>query len=254
MAQKPLRRRHGLVVILDALGASSYSTQKIKKFLSVRKNLNQILSNQAKKIAKFSRIKMPNTYTFGDTLIIVIELSSKKNIKAHIKGSIVLMRNYLFHSMKEGILFRGAFSIGSYIEEPDSNTVMGEAISDAASWYEKAEWMGLHSTPKTNNDIEYYFSPHDFDIPEFVHYYPVPMKDGREIELYTISWAGRFFDSSDDKSKNPKKRFLGLIKDHQVPFGAELKFENTKKYFSIIENTIIANKANAPDAKSSAAD
>ena len=153
MVEKSLRRRHGIVVILDALGASSYSDRKIKKFLSARKNLNQILSSQAKEFGGSSKIKMPNTYTFGDTLIIVIELSSKKYIRAHIAVSIVLMQNYLFHSLEEGILFRGAFSIGSYIEDSASNTVMGEAISDAASWYEKSEWMGLYSTPKTNNVI-----------------------------------------------------------------------------------------------------
>jgi hypothetical protein len=242
MTSKSLKKRYGIVVLLDALGASSYSDDKIKKFLSARTKLNEILANQAKVLGNLGEMKMPNTYTFGDTLIVTIELRSRKKITRHIYGTIFLMQNYLYYSLEEGILLRGAFSIGSYIDDNASNTVMGEAISDAASWYEKTDWIGLSSTPKTNNILEYHFENHKLNEPMFIHYYPVPMKDGREINLYTISWAGRFFQDLEETS-NPKKKFLELLKDQLIPPGTESKFENTKKYFNFIEDKIIGSKS-----------
>jgi len=240
MNTSTLRRKYGIVFVLDALGASSYSDEKIKKFLSARRDLNKYLDNQAKELSEISKIKPPNTYTFGDTLIIVIPLSSKRKIKAHIIGSLILLQNYLYHSLEEGILFRGAFAIGSYIEDPESNTVMGEAVSDAASWYEKSEWMGLSSTPKTNIVLDYHH-PEGFSDPLFVQNYPVPMKDGRAINSYTVSWAGRFFQEP-NKIQNPRQKFLELIKDQPIPYGVEEKIENTLQYFSFIEQTILTNR------------
>lgn len=235
-------KRFGIVAILDALGASTFSDEKIEKFLSARSELNKILDDQARNLNKDNNNEMPNTYTFGDTLIIVQELRNEDEIELHILAFFILLQNYLYYSLEEGILFRGAFSIGSYIEDTDSNTVMGEAISDAASWYEKSDWMGLSSTPRTNNYLEYYFK---IDVlkndPMFINYYPVPMKDGRAIELYTISWAGRFFHNIAE-IPDPRKKFIGLLKEIPVPLGTESKFENIKNYFTAIELKTKANK------------
>ncbi|MBU8934762.1 MAG: hypothetical protein KOO62_12260 [candidate division Zixibacteria bacterium] len=245
-----LKRKYGLVILLDALGASTYSDDRIKKFLKTRATLTKSLIRQANEIqsieaevaeSDFTTMNEPNTYTFGDTLMVVLELSNKERYMGHLILSIMLMRNYLYHSLCEGILYRGAFSIGSYIEEPKSNTVMGEAVSDAASWYEQSDWMGLHSTPKTNNTLEFHFGDRKILIPELGFFYPVPMKDGPDLELYTISWAGRFF-GDDNKLPDPKKKFLELLKDLPIPFGTELKFENTKKYFDFVEESIAAAK------------
>lgn len=238
---KSLKKRYGIVVLLDALGASSFSDEKIKKFLSARAELNNILAHQAKTLNGINKIKLPNTYTFGDTLIIVLELSSKKNIKRHIFGSMILMQNYIFHSLEEGILFRGAFSIGSYIEDSGSNTVMGDAVSDAASWYEKSDWMGLSCTPKTNSVLEFHFDSDQLNNPKFTHSYPVPMKDGSALDLYTISWAGRFFHDPVE-TKNPRKRLLELLMNQSIPLGTESKYVNIKKYFNFIADKIQADK------------
>jgi hypothetical protein len=241
MATKKLKRRHGIVVILDALGASAYSDEKIEIFLSARSKLNKILNEQASDMYDLSGLETPTTYTFGDTLIVVQELSDKENIGTHILAFSMLLQNYLYHSLEEGILFRGAFSIGSYLEDESSNTVMGQAISDAASWYEKSDWMGLTSTPKTNNVLEFHFDNDELNDPEFICYYPVPMKDGGKTDLYTVSWAGRFFHDENEVPK-PREKFIGILKELPVPLGTESKFSNTKEYFSFIEAKIKSNE------------
>ena len=244
MTKKLLKKQYGIVMLLDALGASTYSDNKIRKFLAARAELNNILSHQAKQLNNTYKTNMPTTHTFGDTLIVAAELNKKRRMPIQIMSNIVLMQEYLYHSLEEGILFRGAFSIGSYIEDSKSNTVMGTAISDAASWYEKSDWIGISSTPQTNSILEFHLENKCLNDPKFLHYYPVPMKNGREIDLYTISWAGRFF--IDDKKKiNHKKRFLGMIKDQTIPLGSESKYINTKKYFNFIEDKITKDKVQA---------
>jgi len=116
---------------------------------------------------------------------------------------------------------------------------MGEAISDAASWYEKSEWMGLCSTPMTNNILEHYLDYERLNNAFFMIPYPVPLKNGQKFELYTVSWAGRFFHNNTSLSDG-RKYFLKLLKDQPVPLGTELKYKNTKDYFGCVSE-IIAN-------------
>jgi hypothetical protein len=252
MAGKIVKRKYGAVILLDALGASRYTEEQIKKFLSARSEINSIVKSLATELSGKGRFHSPSIFTFGDTIIITIQLGSKKYIKAHIFGITLLMRRYLFHSLGKGILFRGAFSIGHYIEDPDSNTVMGPAVTDAASWYEQPEWMGLSCTPKTNSVLEYHFAGSERQIDfRYLHTYDVPLKGGSTFNLHTIAWPSAFFDEHLLKvaeKSNPRKYFLEILKDLPVPKGVELKYENTKKYFAFVE-TQIANRSAPGDGK-----
>lgn len=230
---RSLRKKYGIVILMDALGARQYSEKKIKEFLLARSKLNAMLTHQANSLRHSNRAIQPPkpvTFTFGDTLVVVCELRATKFRAARIYAMLMLMQNYLFHSMEQGIVFRGAFSIGTYLDDTASNTVMGEALTDAASWYEKSDWFGLASTPQTNNILEslFYEGRSKLADPMFVLQYPVPMKDGRTIDLYTVSWAGRFFH---DTAKYPEKTFLHTMQKLPIPLGTESKHFNSKKYF-----------------------
>ncbi|MBA3023421.1 MAG: hypothetical protein FP821_05930 [Sideroxydans sp.] len=242
-----LRKKYGIVILMDALGARQYSEDKIKRFLQARSRLNSMLAHQASSLKSANRAippPKPVTFTFGDTLVVVCELRVTKYRAAQIYAMLMLMQNYLFHSMEEGIVFRGAFSIGTYIDDAASNTVMGEALIDAASWYEKSDWFGLASTPRTNSVLELlFYEAKSFLVdPMFVIQYPVPMKDGRAIDLYTVSWAGRFFHN---KTKHPEKTFIDAIQKLPVPLGTESKHINSKKYFYEVAHLLEAKKSDA---------
>jgi hypothetical protein len=61
------------------------------------------------------------------------------------------------------------------------------------------------------------------------------------FDLYTIAWPALFYDKDMlkiSRRANPRKWFIEMLKDLSVPDGAEMKFENTKKYFSFIEQEI----------------
>lgn len=205
-----------------------------------------MVADFAKSFPRGPLLADPVIYTFGDTIIITVQLRGKKNYDKQIIRAIMLMRRYLFHSIEQGILFRGAFSIGSYIEDVSSNTVMGEALTDAAQWYEQSDWMGIASTPRTNSVLEYYLDDNSLASPRFINLYPVPIKGGSKLELYTISWPGAFHDNFLNKSKSPRNWFLEILKDLSFPIQATPKYKNTKDYFSYVESLIAPKTANPP--------
>lgn len=233
--------KSGMVILMDALGAKNYSEKRIKEFLSSRRSLNDLIKQQAKEVkaeAKSISLK-PIIYTFGDTLIIVAELD--KNEKDRIKqiiAMLIIIQNHLFSSMHHGILFRGAFSFGEYIDDEDSNTVMGSAVSDAASWYEKAEWFGMAATPAASYFIEYALKKYNLDFgPKFILPYPVPMKSGTNLDLYTVSWPGRFYQEKDTR---PELDYLELISKLEIKAGTENKYVNSHKYFHYVTEKILS--------------
>ena len=128
---------------------------------------------------------------------------------------------------------------------------MGQAVTDAASWYEQAEWMGISCTPQTNSVLEYLDTgtkDSSWVRSSYMLTYDVPLKGGSIFNLHTITWPSAFFDKgiiSLFVKSNPRKYFLELMKDLTVPKGTELIYENTKKYFTFIE-TQLANKP-SPD-------
>jgi len=228
--------QYGIIFILDALGASTYSNEKIKHFLFSRKLINDYIMRSNKEGQSFLENEV-ETYTFGDTVIVAIPIENRLSTALIISAAICMMSEYLFASLGLGILYRGAFSIGNYISDRESNTVMGEAVTDAAAWYEKSEWMGVSSTPGTNNVLEYELMGDLKDIRQLVDY-PVPMKDKRKLDLYTIAWPLNFLDIADVDRAN--KDFLSQLIENPIPFGTEQKIINTKTYFSYIEKELFS--------------
>ena len=236
----PLRKKYGAVVLLDALGAATFSELKIRQFLSARGEIHSFVHNFASDFGGGRKGPL-RIFTFGDTIILTLEMKLKEEAKlgTAILGLFMVIRRYLYHSLRKGLLFRGALSMGSYIEDVKTNTVMGQAVSDAAAWYDKAEWMGVACTPGTKNVLEYYAGEQEWQT-RFCCRYPVPMRDGEVFDLYTIAWPALFFEKDPTAADigRGKFDFLNIIKDLSVPVGTERKFENTKTYFTFIRSKL----------------
>src|SRR6266516_1160988 len=246
MSNRALKEKFGIVILLDALGAANFSTQQIKTFLSARAEVNSIVRSLAKTLPKqipngFKR-GTPVIFTFGDTLVTTIAIETAAEIPAQITVALLLMRRYLFHSLQRGVLFRGSFAIGRYIADARSNTVMGEAVADAANWYERADWMGLCATPKTCTESEYYLSTTPLKRPSVLLPYAVPLKDQTTHELYCVSWPGAFFDemlAKSSKESTLRRAFWAILKELTFPLAATSKYENAKRFFSHVEQQIV---------------
>src|ERR1700720_3852036 len=135
---------YGVVAILDALGAGSYTKDQADLFLKSRDLvLDATKSVVATSLKQFERRRLKR-FAFNDTVIIAYLLDDLTpqaipdfEIACH------LLRTFQMLALGSGILFRGALAVGDLyrISEPE-NTIMGPAVSDAASWYAAADWIG----------------------------------------------------------------------------------------------------------------
>src|SRR4051812_17854855 len=126
-------RTHGIVAILDALGASHYSEAEIARFLKSRELVLEFLNSKVEKQLGNIDSNRISTFTFNDTVVIAFRTDESVTFN-EVSSFSVILRKFLLDSLSNQILFRGAISIGAFFVDDDTNTIMGRAITDAAAW------------------------------------------------------------------------------------------------------------------------
>ncbi|HPI84520.1 MAG TPA: hypothetical protein PKV16_07615 [Caldisericia bacterium] len=154
--------------------------------------------------------------------LILISLQSKKEkeqerVLPYIVSLSIIISDILAYSFVRGVFFRGAISQGAYLIE--NNVLVGPAVDDAAGYYEKADWLGVISTPTasmaidslimTNNDLQGFFLRHT-----------IPMRDGDKCNLYAIDWIKPLYVYAKE---------LKILSEHNVPIKAYILQRLTKK-------------------------
>lgn len=221
----------GLIAILDALGAAGYELEKINSFLNSRQLVIDQLKDKATSIG--IDVDKITTFTFNDTVLIVYRTERPVSFNDVQKFG-ELLRRFAIKSLDLGILFRGSLSIGKFYVDDDTNTVMGEAVSDAAAWYDSADWVGIAATPQATFLIQSLTEQDGENIERLMVDYLVPFKDGRSLPLKAINWPKAFFvRGMRPKTHRGKERAkcLSLLAKHGIPKGAESKHLNTIAFF-----------------------
>lgn len=229
-----MEQTHGIIAVLDALGAANYNDKEITEFLNSRERVLELLRRKAnaKEVRGDMNIDLVTTFTFNDTVLIVYrtpELATLDNVKHFCQ----LLRKFMVDSLVQGILFRGAVSIGKFYVDDESNTVMGTAVTDAAAWYNAADWVGINATPHASLVIQALLQGSK-DLDNVFVDYPVPLKDRLPLILKAVNWPKAFYVTGlrpvkDDE--DPRAKCLELLTAHRVPKGTELKHFNSVTYF-----------------------
>jgi hypothetical protein len=133
-------------------------------------------------------------------------------------------------ALEGGLLLRGAISIGEWVEldppSPDNVLLVGDAIDDAAEWYDKADWMGVALTPRAGFG---WASAHPTGKrSDPIVEYPVPLKD-RELERdhplrFALNWPGT--------STQQVATLLDRFSKKSIPAEATRKYHETAAFFS----------------------
>ena len=135
--------------------------------------------------------------------------------------------------LREGFLFRGALSIGDFVQS--EATVIGPAITDAACWYEMADWFGIIATPSCGHRLSYFaeiLKKENKDLHAWYVEYEVPLKKGKKHSLWVVSWPAQYPPILGNvMDVGPKKLFLAHLRDFPVPGGTEAKYSNTITFF-----------------------
>ncbi len=175
----PPAHSNGIVAILDALGAASYTDTEIDRFIESRTVVLGQLNEKAEGVLGEIRAEMIKTFTFNDTVLVILNTGSEDPTLRRISQFFMIMRKFLVDSLAKRILFRGSIAIGTFYANDDTNTVMGQAVTDAAAWYDKADWIGVHTTPRTNLVINRCLEHEETSKESVMLDYNVPLKNGQ---------------------------------------------------------------------------
>lgn len=228
------RHEKGIVAILDALGAASYGDAEITRFINSRQVVLGLLDQKAEDILGEDGAPRITTFTFNDTILIVYRTGDAEPRLPQISNFFMIMRKFLVDSLAHGILFRGSIAIGEFYANDDTNTVMGQAVTDAAAWYDKADWIGVHATPRATLVIQRWLEHNERSKRNVMLDYDVPLKRGASVRTKAVNWPKFFFVDTitpcEDGAK-PREKLLEYLTQHQVPWNTERKFFNTMAFF-----------------------
>ncbi len=230
----PSKRENGIVAILDALGAASYGDAEIKRFMDSREVVLQLLNQKAEDVLGDINARMITTFTFNDTILIILRTGAEEPRLKQISDFFTIVRKFLVDSLAHRILFRGSIALGTFYANDETNTVMGQAVTDAAAWYDKADWIGVHATPRATLVIQRWLEHEDTSKGNVMLDYDVPLKQSTIVRTKAVNWPKVFFVNTltpCDGETEPKEKLLEFLTQHQVPWGTESKFYNTIAFF-----------------------
>ena len=254
----------GIVVTFDALGAKAFSIKEAQEFLKLRDKLaidlpflqNAIhtaliesidtsftVSNEPKHTNALDHLRRSKheVLTFGDSFILLYECEPQ-SIGIALSSVASWCAGTISAAIDRNVFLRGALSIGNYLYSgKQSNTVLGPAVADAATWCELADWIGMVVTPASG----YYFEQPEINPNELRHHsqfhflkqqsyikYHVPLKTGHHENLWTLMWPADFFDFQ--KPNSIKQHLANVFAGTKMPKGTEAKYANTWKYIDWI--------------------
>jgi Bacterial RNA polymerase, alpha chain C terminal domain len=230
-------QNQGLIAVLDALGASTYSDREISKFLASRERVLRLLRGRANandQVRGSIQQNRVSTFTFNDTVLLTYRTKSAATLQ-DVEDFCRLLRKFVVDSLVEGILFRGSLALGSFYVDESSNTVMGPAVTDAAAWYESADWLGVMATPHATLGVQALADGKYDPVDHVLIDYAVPLKgNSGPVAVKAVNWPKALFDirlTPLPDTERPRAGCLSLLTRHQFPKGTEQKYLNTVAFF-----------------------
>jgi hypothetical protein len=209
--------------------------------------LNQL--NERAKAGKIDKERL-SVFTFNDTVVIVFLAEAESDVTLEdVSAFGYRLRAFMIQSLQNKILFRGAVSIGWFYGVSDkTNTVLGPAVSDAASWYNEADWIGINATPQASIFIQSLLEKSKANIDNIIVDYNVPLKARPLMGLKVVNWPKAFWVSGlrPPGSESSRAKLLSFLAQHQAPIGTESKYHNAIAFFEhIVKVQKLLNKTTA---------
>jgi len=234
-------QKDGVIVLLDSLGTKNRSIRESRDFIKKRDHIVKFVKDYSKDLHLEKRYGDLVQYTFGDTLLLAFERLNVIGTPLVLLGR--LLRYLLVESMEnEGILWRGALSIGKYIEDERSNTIIGPAVGDAAAWYEAANWFGVICTPHSALVVKRLFEEMSGSadvvkkLRETFVDYDVPIEGGKALRVPAIAWPVEMLEKGmtklpDGNTTSPLANLYRILSGFSIPMKTEDKYINAIAFF-----------------------
>lgn len=238
------KSKFGIIVLLDALGARNMSIQMSQNYLvtvdHLRKEIHDALritldiDKKEKKGAEKLFNKLRPRF-FADSLLMTYEVIRERQINNYLGRICFILNILIVQALEKGILYRGAISIGDYIENED--IVLGPAVTDAANWYDRWNMIGVMATPATSHYIKAAHNTSLEDVKKGVDtdqdmvLYGVPVTGSEPQYTYALNWPRTVQDlHAHIQRTDPLLWYYQRIKGLSVPLGSESKYANTEQF------------------------
>lgn len=234
----------GIVVLLDALGVGSRNIEDAHRFIEQRQKFFDLTTKKMSELDDSGDAKMDDNrlskFQFGDTMLLAYE-SQEEDWYLDLRQMLVVLRAGFVHALDDQLLLRGSVAIGEFIADNDTNTAVGPAVSDAAEWYEAADWAGIILTPEASmhfrskraNATSFDWLAVDYDV-------PLSGKDAarREtVNLLACNWVKYLkITKTIAKSDAPTKLqwVQRKLSERGIPKGTERKAFNTLEFHRLV--------------------
>jgi hypothetical protein len=268
VALPPSHRSTGLVAIVDALGTADYSHDHANQYLV---NLEQLLNeitrfaeDKAKGfLEQFREVKLQRL-VFQDSVILFYESKNEQPTVGEIVWFGHVLRTFEGGALGRNLLFRGAFAWGEfYVAAKHTNidAILGPAVRDAARWYDRADWIGIHATPRTSIIVQSLLDAqiNEKEIDFVLANYEVPMKPAPnasaktsfQMKLRAVNWPKNLHLRFRDLNARHIRGFVQQhLTAHEFPSGTEQKHFNALAFF---DEMVRSQKLSNPWTKTKAA-
>jgi hypothetical protein len=189
----------GVVTFLDILGWKGIYSRHSSPLSTLRELLIGIGKAQQKTrglVTGKTEVK-----SISDT-IAILTTCTPEEVNQAIEAHGILCSWAIPTSIASGIPVRGATAAGKF--ENQENAFIGEAIDEAASWYEHADWIGVHLTPSA----QFLFNPR----PD-THWvaYAAPLKVHYKSISHCVNWIDHAPDPITEESLRSSFRQMGPL-------------------------------------------
>jgi len=233
----------GIVVVLDALGIRNLSIAESIGFLETRDLLLRTLTGlgewacEARRamcddVEEYGVIQEHTVMTFGDTIIVSWELPESSIVGIDLWLVSRWLNDLMFVAMLDGVALRGAVSVGKYLSDLNTNTIVGPALTDAVAWSERGDWLGVVATPSCGLHLDSAASLEVLDPFANIAFckYVMPV-NGETSERWVLSWPVMFLERSKYMKSSGEAQLLEILKEFPIPYGTEKKYDNTLRFF-----------------------
>jgi len=226
---------YGVVCLIDALGAKNFNDDETINFLKSRAVIREALNDKGADQVDRLSIKPPKIALFNDTIIIAIECKPNgEEEKLSLTAMAIIVRKLISDGITRGVWFRGAIGVGKFFADLKENTIIGEAVSDAANWYESTNFIGCVLTPRAAFVRKKHLVKDEPSAKSVYIPYLASTKDG-DKEMLCVNWPLAFhysFLRPSDCGEGKELQYLyGKFGGHFFPKCADDKYHNTIKFF-----------------------
>jgi hypothetical protein len=141
----------GFVALVDILGAKGRPPKEL--WGKLKKSHASAIERAQRELTKLdpTLLERFDMSIFGDMMLFTFEDFGDK------QAQLMWLLGYLGFRLREDLHsdlpLRGALAYGEYYH-PEKNIVLGPAADDAATCYEQSDWIGVHITEKTLQELK----------------------------------------------------------------------------------------------------